>query len=229
MCVDLSLQIQIYEPIVLVVGTRGRNLGGMQGLLPGSVSKYCLQESPIPVIVVRPEYQREKKKHKRLNDPSRRDYSKILELSTTLGSQHLLDKANRYSKVGNVPSVTEQEAIAVARAIGLPKSMETVDEGAPLTRVYSAKSDGTSGPESPSPTGPLSPDPQMVVMKSPVLGTLDSPVGSEEEDEYADERRDRFKSQPGHAVGAVVDDDLTKIPVHSSSREGGAIRNDGKS
>ncbi|EFW16020.1 hypothetical protein CPSG_07647 [Coccidioides posadasii str. Silveira] len=60
----IQRMIQIYEPAALIVGTRGRSLGGMQGLLPGSVSKYCLQQSPIPVIVVRPSQKREKKKQK---------------------------------------------------------------------------------------------------------------------------------------------------------------------
>lgn len=49
------LQIKIYAPACLIVGTRGKSLGGIQGLLPGSVSKYCLQNSPVPVVVVRPE------------------------------------------------------------------------------------------------------------------------------------------------------------------------------
>lgn len=51
-----------YSPACLIVGTRGKSLGGIQGLLPGSISKYCLQNSPVPVIVVRPSAKREKKK-----------------------------------------------------------------------------------------------------------------------------------------------------------------------
>ncbi|KAF8539712.1 hypothetical protein BDD12DRAFT_80132 [Trichophaea hybrida] len=47
----IQRMIHIYEPVILIVGTRGRSLGGLQGLLPGSVSKYCLQHSPVPVIV----------------------------------------------------------------------------------------------------------------------------------------------------------------------------------
>ncbi|KZF22733.1 adenine nucleotide alpha hydrolases-like protein, partial [Xylona heveae TC161] len=56
----IQRMIRIYEPAMLIVGTRGRSLGGIQGLLPGSVSKYCLQHSPVPVIVVRPSSKREK-------------------------------------------------------------------------------------------------------------------------------------------------------------------------
>lgn len=77
----MMTQIHIYEPVILIVGTRGRSLGGLQGLLPGSVSKYCLQHSPVPVIVVRPSSKRDKKKAKRIADPNRRIYQGILEQS----------------------------------------------------------------------------------------------------------------------------------------------------
>ncbi|KAF2843369.1 adenine nucleotide alpha hydrolases-like protein, partial [Patellaria atrata CBS 101060] len=71
--------INLYEPAILIVGTKGRSLGGFQGLLPGSVSKYCLQHSPVPVIVVRPNSKRTKNKKKRMNDPSRQGYRDILD------------------------------------------------------------------------------------------------------------------------------------------------------
>ncbi|KAG0369723.1 hypothetical protein BC939DRAFT_441661 [Gamsiella multidivaricata] len=44
--------IKMYEPDMLVVGTRGRNT--VKGFLLGSVSRYCLNHSPVPVTVVRP-------------------------------------------------------------------------------------------------------------------------------------------------------------------------------
>ncbi|GJJ68020.1 hypothetical protein EMPS_00366 [Entomortierella parvispora] len=44
--------IKMYEPQMLVVGTRGKNT--MRGFLLGSVSRYCLNHSPVPVTVVRP-------------------------------------------------------------------------------------------------------------------------------------------------------------------------------
>ncbi|KAI5794322.1 hypothetical protein DFH27DRAFT_474259, partial [Peziza echinospora] len=77
----IQRMINMYEPVILIVGTRGRSLGGIQGLLPGSVSKYCLQHSPVPVIVVRPSNKREKKKKKRQADPARKSYMEILEKS----------------------------------------------------------------------------------------------------------------------------------------------------
>lgn len=45
------------------------------------MSKYCLQHSPVPVIVVRPSSKRDKKKAKRRADPGRRVYQDILQQS----------------------------------------------------------------------------------------------------------------------------------------------------
>ena len=90
----------------------------MQSLLPGSVSKYCLQQSPIPVIVVRPSTKREKKKKKRLADPSRRSYNQILEMSERRGS-HIFDPSS--SADSNVARLPDEEA-AVAKVLGLPQS-----------------------------------------------------------------------------------------------------------
>lgn len=57
--------IAMYQPSLLIVGTRG--LSEFKGMLLGSVSKYCLQHSPVPVAVVRPEGQKLKKASKRFN------------------------------------------------------------------------------------------------------------------------------------------------------------------
>ncbi|CAG8510894.1 486_t:CDS:2 [Ambispora gerdemannii] len=62
--------IKMYQPESLVVGTRGRSQA--KSLLMGSISMYCLQNSPVPVIVVRPEkrvkQEQEKKLKKRQKD-----------------------------------------------------------------------------------------------------------------------------------------------------------------
>ncbi|MEX1653228.1 hypothetical protein ABZ960_08635 [Streptomyces pseudovenezuelae] len=65
---------------MLIVGTRGRSLGGIQGLVNNrnSFSKYCLQYSPVPVVVVRPTDKRLKKKAKRTNDSNRQTYLGML-------------------------------------------------------------------------------------------------------------------------------------------------------
>ena len=56
--------IAMYQPSLLIVGTRG--LTGIKGMLLGSVSKYCLQHSPVPVAVVRPEDKLKKSARKHL-------------------------------------------------------------------------------------------------------------------------------------------------------------------
>lgn len=69
--------IALYRPDSVVVGTRGpRNMiqswgaaFGAPGM--GSVSKYCLCHSPVPVIVVRPERKVKKAMEKRRADPKR--------------------------------------------------------------------------------------------------------------------------------------------------------------
>jgi nucleotide-binding universal stress UspA family protein len=70
--------IALYRPDSVVVGTRGRRFGAslVQGFgvgLPaiGSISKYCLAHSPVPVIVVRPGRKLRKDAEKRRADPKR--------------------------------------------------------------------------------------------------------------------------------------------------------------
>ncbi|KAF9920376.1 hypothetical protein BGZ65_011313, partial [Modicella reniformis] len=58
----IQYTIKMYQPDMLVVGTRGRS--PVKGFLLGSVSRYCLHHSPVPVIVVRPERKLNKSKNK---------------------------------------------------------------------------------------------------------------------------------------------------------------------
>jgi len=68
----------LYRPDSLVVGTRGqRSLMQTWGAAlgapgVGSVSRYCVSHSPVPVIVVRPERKVKKTVEKRRADPKRR-------------------------------------------------------------------------------------------------------------------------------------------------------------
>jgi len=69
--------IALYRPDSVVVGTRGQR-GMMQAWgaafgssSMGSVSKYCLSHSPVPIIVVRPESKVRKAMAKRRADPKR--------------------------------------------------------------------------------------------------------------------------------------------------------------
>ncbi|PWY71126.1 adenine nucleotide alpha hydrolases-like protein [Aspergillus sclerotioniger CBS 115572] len=166
----IQRMIRIYEPAVLIVGTRGRNLGGVQGLLPGSVSKYCLQQSPIPVIVVRPSTKREKKKKKRLADPTRRNYNHILEMSERRGSDIFDRSSSRDSSVSKLPD----EEAAVAAALGLPQTYTNS-----RSSLSTSERSSVSHDESPSPMG--SPGP---VSRSPLGGSVENSevdTGSDDE------------------------------------------------
>ncbi|KAL2271510.1 hypothetical protein VTJ83DRAFT_881 [Remersonia thermophila] len=111
--------IAIYNPSMLVVGTKGRSLGGFQGLMNArnSFSKYCLQYSPVPVVVVRPDDKRQKKKDKRSQDPSRQSYAQMLAYNA---GKHEVDSdlSDVYEFEKGISA--DEEAHRVAAAIGLP-------------------------------------------------------------------------------------------------------------
>ncbi len=177
---------------MLIVGTRGRSLGGVQGLLPGSVSKWCLQSSPIPVIVVRPETKKLKKKRK-LTNSTRPKYNTILEQQ--YGSS-VLDKTQHNSAL---PLATDDEAAAVAKAIGVDKDLQKPAKPSGILKRSSRRKSETSeaseeesspdaSPDGEEPTagflpvgymrtlGPVAVD---SAMKSPVFAALDE---TEDED-----------------------------------------------
>jgi len=74
---NIDRLIALYRPESVVVGTRGQRgmiqswgaVLGAPGM--GSVSKYCLSRSPVPIIVVRPERKVRKAQAKRKADPKR--------------------------------------------------------------------------------------------------------------------------------------------------------------
>lgn len=118
-----KLQIQLYQPAMLVVGTRGRSLGGLQGLVNNrnSFSKYCLQYSPVPVVVVRPSEKRNKKKAKRTNDNSRQTYVSML--AATHG-KHEVDSETSSTYELEVQISPDEEAHQVAQVLGLPAKFD---------------------------------------------------------------------------------------------------------
>ncbi|RYP31805.1 hypothetical protein DL767_005536 [Monosporascus sp. MG133] len=113
--------IKIYSPSMLIVGTKGRSHDGVQGFITNrsSFSKYCLQYSPVPVVVVRPTEKRKKKKLKRVGDPSRQSYVNML-----AGHKHEADSENS-SLYELEPNITaDEEAHRVAMAVGLPAAYD---------------------------------------------------------------------------------------------------------
>ncbi|KAF8351852.1 hypothetical protein F5887DRAFT_932694 [Amanita rubescens] len=69
---SLDRLIALYRPDSVVVGTRGRRWHAIgMGIGVGSISRYCLSHSPVPVIVVRPERKVRKAIEKRKADPNR--------------------------------------------------------------------------------------------------------------------------------------------------------------
>jgi hypothetical protein len=154
------------------VGTRGKSLGGFQGLLPGSISKFCLQNSPVPVIVVRPNMQRARGKRKRLQDPARHGYRDLLDKTGVDG--HILDSTNRNAVdhlggQGEERPAAGDEAAAVAAAVGA--KLDTLDraaKGSPLVKVESAKTEASEEGTEYSPDGAR-------LMKSPEMQNLESP------------------------------------------------------
>lgn len=221
----IQQMIRIYEPAMLVVGTRGRSLTGYQGLLSGSVSKYCLQYSPVPVIVVRPSSKREAKKRKRLQDPSRGGYRDILDKSEDAPrgqGKHLLEMSNRASlggsglgALGDFTSAggdPDEEARRVAEAIGyrgpeyFPNSNSSA-RGSSLSRVTSARSDNT---DVQSPPGRL--------LRSPELGVVDSPPNSDDEDEDYDEDDMQESLRP--------EDEAAKLAYERAMTEAEEVRED---
>lgn len=185
----IQQMIRLYEPAILVVGTKGRSLTGYQGLLSsGSVSKYCLQYSPVPVIVVRPSSKRESKKRKRLGDPSRTGYRDILDKSDDVPrgrGTHLLDHSNRSSTVGILGELgsrdPDEEARKVAEAIGY--NHPTPPSGSRTSLPYEPTTRGRSDTASSHDGSTRSPPADERLLKSPELRSQqNADIDSDDED-----------------------------------------------
>ncbi|KAB8259888.1 hypothetical protein BDV32DRAFT_55952 [Aspergillus pseudonomiae] len=204
----IQRMIRIYEPSVLIVGTRGRNLGGVQGLLPGSVSKYCLQQSPIPVIVVRPSTKREKKKKKRLADPTRRSYNQILELSEQRGSKLFDAGSSTDSHVSRLPD----EEAAVAAALGLPQSYANSRSSLSMSERSSVSHDEN---DSPSPNSG-----SLATTHSPAAGSPESTESeSATESTTDDEPVPQAKTPPERSSSETVSTEESKAVDAASTDE----------
>lgn len=115
--------IHMHQPAMLIVGTRGRSLGGIQGLVNtrNSFSKYCLQYSPVPVVVVRPTEKRNKKKEKRAHDVARQTYVSML---ASTNGKHEADSDSSHHYDLETQFSADEEAHQVAKVLGLPASFD---------------------------------------------------------------------------------------------------------
>lgn len=143
-------------------------------MLPGSVSKYCLQHSPVPVIVVRPTSKRDKARSKRANDPNRLGYQEML-----AKSESLLDvTASPAPSPRGSFAATDEQAAAVKASLQAQNAQYTQPvDPSPLAQVHRA-------PESDDEKDLRSPG---SLLKSPELQNLDSPdISSDESSEEED-------------------------------------------
>ena len=117
-------QVTVHQPSMLVVGTKGKSNQGMQGMwnTRHSFSKYCLEKSSVPVVVVRPQDVRLKKKNKRDRDPNRSSYASMLSATNGVHESDLMDDKTLLSSVTQLSSL--DEASQVAKALCLPAEFD---------------------------------------------------------------------------------------------------------
>lgn len=174
-----------------------------------SFSKWCLQYSPVPVVVVRPTEKRIKKKQKRVADPTRHDYERILRESGIEEHETEAGTKNNVFEQANHPDV---EACAVAAAVGLQAGFNlaldtfNIDHDRALPNVDWSKIEIVSDAH-----GSLSPD-----YRSPSPGAhmrerkpaqLESPGGSGEESSEKEYDEDEDDDDDDHDDQDDDDDD----------------------
>lgn len=207
---------------MLIVGTKGRSLGGLQGLMGNrsSFSKWCLQYSPIPVVVVRPDEKRERKKLKRANDPTRRNYALLLSESGTDVHETNAKPGGSFAKAGSLALTSDQEAHAVAAALGLPAAFDPNQKPVfvPGTMVIERrKSDGSERARR-SNHSPDSRPGSPTVLAVPLGNKVRTDSPSVSDDEEGDESEDEFETTPGGALLGNQDADNVEDAVVKRER-----------
>jgi hypothetical protein len=176
---------------MLIVGTRGRSLGGIQGLVNNrnSFSKYCLQYSPVPVVVVRPDDKRKKKKDKRSHDPNRQSYVSMLSSNEGV---HEADKgiSALYETETQIPP--DEEAHQVAAALGLPAAFDPTIKPLQTPLTHNPRTPASSVLGSSVDTTDASGEPQGSERRSSSPPPLRANDDSAEEDSGGDEEEDQF-------------------------------------
>lgn len=189
--------IHVYQPSMLVVGTRGRSLGGIQGLVNtrNSFSKYCLQYSPVPTVVVRDIDKRKKKKEKRIHDPNRQSYASMLVANR---GKHEADSENSSLYELEAKLSGDEEAHRVAAAIGLPSAFDPTVKGMDLEARMHPRSQSLPSPLhlTGTPDGGAASGAAGVSIPAPpsTLG------GSDDEDSGDDDEDDEFEVMSGHQM-----------------------------
>lgn len=201
--------LSMYNPSMLVVGTKGRSMGGIQGLVNtrNSFSKYCLQYIPIPVVVVRPDEKRAKKKEKRSHDPSRQSYAQMLAYNS---GKHEADSETSSIYELEKAISADEEAHRVAAAIGLPARFD------PTIKPYNPKG-SNSRRSSPSALATPSSVGTASVSPSPAAPANESDNDDNEDDDNNDDSGDddddfevEAVSSPPHLNGARKQTEIIK-------------------
>ncbi|KAK3632719.1 hypothetical protein LTR56_016189 [Elasticomyces elasticus] len=187
----IQQMIRIYEPAILVVGTKGRSLTGYGSLLSSGI---------------RPSRKRAAKKRKREEDKTRGGYQDVLDKSEDAPrgrGGHLLDSRNRSSVIGEHLGLLgelesagqqEDEARKVAEAIGY-RQRRSHDNTTTTSAREGSLSRVVSGQFNRSADDLVSPHATDRVLASPPPTGLDSPSPSEDDG----------------APGAFDDDDGTTL------------------
>ncbi|KAI3628001.1 hypothetical protein CBS14141_002002 [Malassezia furfur] len=75
--------VTMYRPESLTIGTRGKQVSALEKMLGttplGNLSKSLIWQSPVPVIIVRPEDRVKKHLLKRMSDPRRHEYYDLVQ------------------------------------------------------------------------------------------------------------------------------------------------------
>jgi len=122
-----------------------------------SFSKYCLQYSPIPTVVVRDYEKRKKKKDKRTHDPARQSYVSML--AATSGKHEGDSEASSLYEMGNSLS-PDEEAHKVAAAIGLPARFDPTLKPFDVEQFLKERRELRPSSRTATPSPPPSPKPE---------------------------------------------------------------------
>ncbi|KAK4698245.1 hypothetical protein P7C70_g8037, partial [Phenoliferia sp. Uapishka_3] len=100
--------IEIYKPDSLIVGTRGIPDSIFKSAFMGSISRYCVAKSPVPVVVVRPEDKVRESLQRRLQEPKKRSYLSLL-------GTDIIQNKEKLNELERSTSIPEQRVMVQER------------------------------------------------------------------------------------------------------------------